>query len=123
MESIANPQTERRFNIAYICLFFILFLVTPSYYQDNTGGEGLFLPFNNVVWLVVCFLIALGLLKVIHSGQINLPGMTKSMLFFLVTTTLIGFINSVVTPVDWLFRSLGVWGGVLFFLCNSTVSS
>ncbi|MCW8885687.1 MAG: Wzy polymerase domain-containing protein [Motiliproteus sp.] len=115
MESIANQQTERRFNIAFISLFFILFLVTPSYYQDNPGGEGLFLPFNNVVWIAVCFIIGLGLLKVIHTGKIHLPGMAKSMLFFLITTTLLGIITSVATPVDWLFRSLAIWGGVLFF--------
>ncbi|MEH6811716.1 MAG: Wzy polymerase domain-containing protein [Motiliproteus sp.] len=54
-------------------------------------------------------------MKILHKGVLILPGMSKSMLFFLITTTVLGLTNSVATPVDWLFRSLAIWGGVLFF--------
>ena len=116
MNSLADKQTERRFNIAFITLFSLLFLLAPSYYQPNQGGEGLFLPFNNVVWIVVSFILGLALLKILHTRHLYVPSMTYVMLFFLGTTTVLGIANSVATPVSWLFRSLALWGGVLFFL-------
>ncbi|OMH38720.1 PglL family O-oligosaccharyltransferase [Motiliproteus sp. MSK22-1] len=116
MNSLADKQTERRFNIAFITLFSLLFLLAPSYYQPNQGGEGLFLPFNNVVWIVVSFILGLALLKVLHTGHLYVPSMTYVMFFFLGTTTILGMVNSVATPVPWLFRSLALWGGVFFFI-------
>ena len=116
MNSLVDKQTERRFNLAFITLFSLLFLLAPSYYQPNLGGEGLFLPFNNVVWIFVSFILGLALLKILHTQHFLLPRMTYAMLFFLGTTTILGMTNSVATPIPWLFRSLALWGGVLFFL-------
>ncbi len=122
MVSLADQQTERRFNLAFITLFSLIFLAAPSYYQDNQGGEGLFLPFNNIVWLLSCFLIGLGLLKILHTQNFRLSSMTLAMLFFLATTTLLGVVNSVTTPVAWFFRSLAIWGGVLYFIALAQFS-
>ncbi len=122
MNSIADQCQERRFNLAFITLFSLLFLAAPSYYQDNLGGEGLFLPFNNVVWLCVSFIIGLGFLKVLHSGRFRMPGMLTAMLIFLATTTFLGLYESTATPVAWLFRSLAIWGGVLFFVALAQFS-
>tara|TARA_R110002167_G_scaffold6193_1_gene28165 strand:+ start:19836 stop:21623 length:1788 start_codon:yes stop_codon:yes gene_type:complete len=118
MDSLADPLPQQRFNRAFFILFSLLFLVAPLYYQDNPGGEGLFLPFNNVVWIAASFLIALGLLKVSFSRVIAIPKMTAAILFFLTVTTLVGAIGTVSTPTSWLFRSLSIWGGMLlFFAC------
>ena len=118
MDSLADPATEQRFNRAFFILFGLLFLVAPLYYQDNPGGEGLFLPFNNAVWIAASFIIALGLLKFSFTRQLLLPKMTAAILFFLTVTTLVGAIGTVSAPTAWLFRSLSIWGGMLlFFAC------
>ncbi len=106
---------QQRFNRVFFILFGILFLLAPLYYQDNPGGEGLFLPFNNTVWMAAAFLISLGLMKFSYSGVLVLPKMTAAVLFFLTVTTLVGAIGTVSTPTSWLFRSLSIWGGMLLF--------
>lgn len=108
-------STQQRFNRAFLILFAALFLLAPLYYQDNPGGEGLFLPFNNTVWLAASFLISLGLLKFAYSGVFLIPKMTAAILFFLTVTTLVGMIGTVSTPTSWMFRSLSIWGGMLLF--------
>ena len=115
MLSLADPVSQQRFNRTFFILFGILFLIAPLYYQDNPGGEGLFLPFNNVVWIAAIFLIGLGLLKFGYSGQLRLPKMSAAILFFLTVTTLVGAIGTVSTPTSWMFRSLSIWGGMLLF--------
>ncbi len=118
MDSLADPVPQQRFNRAFFILFGLLFLAAPLYYQDNPGGEGLYLPFNNTVWIAAAFIIALGLLKFSHSQVLVLPKMSAAILFFLTLTTLVGAIGTVSTPTAWLFRSLSIWGGVLlFFAC------
>lgn len=118
-DSVYQPRTQsqlqQRFNRAFIVFFGILFLLAPLYYQDNPGGEGLFLPFNNTVWLAASFLISLGLLKFSYSGTFVVPKMTAAILFFLTVTTLVGAIGTVSTPTSWMFRSLSIWGGMLLF--------
>ncbi|MEH6471845.1 MAG: Wzy polymerase domain-containing protein [Halopseudomonas sp.] len=118
MISLADPLPLQRFHRAFFIIFSVLFLVAPLYYQDNPGGEGLFLPFNNAVWIAASFLIALGLLKFSYTRVLLLPKMTAAILFFLTVTTLVGAIGTVSTPTSWLFRSLSIWGGMLlFFSC------
>ncbi len=120
MVSLADPVltpslSQQRFSRVFFVLFGILFLLAPIYYQDNPGGEGLFLPFNNTVWLAATFLISLGLLKFGYSGTFMVPKMTAVILFFLTVTTLVGAIGTVSTPTSWMFRSLSIWGGMLLF--------
>ncbi|MEH6822896.1 MAG: Wzy polymerase domain-containing protein [Motiliproteus sp.] len=118
MTSLADPLPQPRFNRAFFTLFSVLFLLAPLYYQDNAGGEGLYLPFNNTVWIATAFLIALGLLKFSYNRVLLLPKMTAAILFFLTVTTLVGAIGTVSTSSSWLFRSLSIWGGMLlFFSC------
>lgn len=116
MDSLADPLPKQRFNRAFFILLGLLFLAAPLYYQDNLGSEGLFLPFNNTVWIAASFLIALGLLKFSYSRVLLLPKMTAAVLFFLSMTTLLGAIGTVSAPTSWLFRSLSLWGGMLLFL-------
>lgn len=119
MISLADPLPQQRFNRAFFTLFSVLFLLAPLYYQDNAGGEGLYLPFNNAVWIAAAFLIALGLLKFSYNRVLLLPKMSAAILFFLTVTTLVGAIGTVSTPTSWLFRSLSIWGGMLlFFSCS-----
>lgn len=115
MISLADPVSEQRFNRALFVLFSVLFLLAPLYYQHNTGGEGLFLPFNNTVWIAAAFIIAIGLLKLGYSGLVRIPKMSAAILFFLTVTTLVGAIGTVSEPTSWMFRSLSIWGGMLLF--------
>lgn len=109
-------SSQLRYNQLFLALMTLLFLAAPFYYQINPGGEGLLLPFNSAVWLVVSFIIGLGLLQMLHSNTLRLPSISLAMLFFLATTTLLGMIKSVVLPEAWLFRSLALWAGILFYL-------
>lgn len=119
MISLGDTPIEKRFNFAFVAVFSFIFVLAPSYYQPNPGGEGLFLPYNNILWVGASFMIALGLLRILSLHRFYCPRMFYAMLFFVVATTLIGIINGVSTPVSWLFRSLAIWGGVLFFLALS----
>ncbi len=113
----AIPET--RYTALFMALIGLLLLAAPLYFQINPGGEGLLIPFNSMVWLVVSFIIALGLFKMLMSNLLRVPSMTVAMLFFLATTTLLGIIKSVVLPEAWLFRSLALWAGILFYLALS----
>lgn len=115
MFTLADPHTEKRFNRVFLFLFICLFLLAPGYYQDNPGGEGLFLPFNNVLWIAASFLIGLGIFKAIHTQQFYLPALGLPMLVFPLLVTLMGLLMSLALPVSWLFRCLSIWGGVLLF--------
>ncbi|MFT5719788.1 MAG: O-antigen polymerase [Motiliproteus sp.] len=118
MDSLADSLPKQRFNRAFFTLLGLLFLAAPLYYQDNLGSEGLFLPFNNTVWIAASFLIALGLLKFSYSRVLLLPKMTAAILFCLGMTTLVGVIGNVSAPTSWLFRNLSLWGGMLLlFSC------
>jgi len=107
---------DSRFRSAFIFLFAFLFLAVPFYYQHNLGGYGLFTPFNNLVWILVTLIIALGILKVTQTREIKLSRMTLPLLLFLTVLTLLGFVYDVSPPVSWLFRILGIWAGVLLFI-------
>ncbi|WP_207063133.1 PglL family O-oligosaccharyltransferase [Motiliproteus sp. SC1-56] len=113
--SLAESPHLLRFNRAFVALCGGLFLLAPLYYQDNLGGEGLYIPFNNVVWVFTSFIIGLGLIRLLTSNQVRVPPLTLPLLFFVAVTTLLGVINEVSTPVSWLFRNLAIWGGVLLF--------
>ncbi len=115
MFRLADPITDKRFNRVFLFLFICLFLVAPTYYQDNPGGEGLFLPFNSTVWIAASFLIGLGLLRVVHTGKLVIPSLALPMLTFPVIITLMGALMSVALPVSWMFRLLAIWGGFLVY--------
>lgn len=115
MLSMSLTTAKNRFNFIFMLLMAVLLFIAPTYYQPNPGGEGLFLPFNNIVWLTLSFIVGVGILHILQSQQFRLPSISLSMLFFLATTTLLGLVKSVSMPEDWLFRSLALWGGILFY--------
>lgn len=112
-----NPSRQScRFNRAFLWLMGLLLFAAPLYYQINPGGEGLLIPFNNIVWLLVSFIIGLAIFRMLQLSELRIPSITMAMLFFLATTTLLGLFKSVTMPEAWLFRSLALWAGILFYL-------
>jgi O-antigen polymerase len=97
-------------------LLVLLFLVAPFYYHPNLGGEGLRIPHNSTIWLVAVIFIALGLLKIIRSSQINLPKHYLFIASFPALLIISSFITGIEQPVAWVFRLLFILGGLGLFL-------
>ncbi len=97
-------------------LFALIFLVAPFYYHDNIGGTGLNLPGNITVWLAVSVFIWFAVNKVLKQKSITFPKNISLVLAFPILATVSGFVSGVSEPLDWAFRLLFVWGGVLFLL-------
>jgi len=94
----------------------IVFLIAPFYYHDNIGGTGLNLPTNITVWAAVSVFIWFGVKKVLQQSELLLPQNVLLLLAFPVLATISGFISGVSEPIEWAFRLLFIWGGVLFLL-------
>jgi len=110
MESAPSKTTLATF------LFALIFLVAPFYYHDNIGGTGLNLPGNITVWLAVSVFIWFAVNKVLKQKSITFPKNISLVLAFPILATVSGFVSGVSEPLDWAFRLLFVWGGVLFLL-------
>ncbi len=114
---------QNRFTRLYSVLLALLLLAAPSFYQDNLGGEGLFIPFNNMVWIIVALLIGTGALVTIRRNTLQIPQLTYSMLILVGLTTIVGSINSIATPTAWLFRNLALGAGFFLFLAIAQAPS
>ncbi len=114
---------QNRFTLLYSLLLALLLLVAPSFYQDNLGGEGLFIPFNNVVWIIVALLIGASALVIIRRETIQIPQLTYSLLILVGLTTIAGAINSIATPTAWLFRNLALGAGFFLFIAIAQAPS
>jgi len=99
-----------------IFLFAVIFLVAPFYYHDNIGGTGLNIPGNITVWLTVSVFIWFTVNKVLKQKSITLPKNVSLVLAFPILATISGFVSGVSEPIDWAFRLVFVWGGVLFLI-------
>lgn len=97
-------------------LLALLFLVAPFYFHYHYGGEGLQLPHNVAVWGVVSVIVCHFLWQFSRQLTLVLPAYFGYMIAFPVLVTISGFMAGVADPMDWLFRLLFVWFGLLFLL-------
>ncbi len=94
----------------------VLFLVAPFVYFPNIGGTGLRIPNNITVWLVVNCIAWYSLYLIAKRQQLAKPKYFSFIIAFPVLATVSGFISDVANPVEWFFRLLFIWMGLLFFL-------
>jgi len=94
----------------------ILFLVAPFYYHSNIGGTGLRLPNNITVWMIATLVVCYSFYKLAHRCKISIPKYFGYVIAFPLLATASGFIASVDNPIEWFFRLLFVWFGLLFYI-------
>ncbi|WP_162224917.1 PglL family O-oligosaccharyltransferase [Neptunomonas antarctica] len=98
------------FFIAIIGVFFSAF-----YFQPNLGGEGLFLPFNSVVWITVAIVVILAVWRMWQQQMIRLPAFWGWILAMPLLILLTGFIVGMEQPLSWMLRISAIFLGFLFF--------
>jgi len=100
----------------FFLLFGLLFLVAPFYYQPNLGGEGLYLPFNNTLWIVSSWIIAAGFFLMIRSRQLILPAHWLALSMLPVGALISGFLTDNTNPTEWAMRILVLFGSYLLLI-------
>jgi O-antigen polymerase len=108
--SLQRPQT------LFFVLFSLLALAAPLYYQQNLGGEGLYLPYNASTWIAALFVTAAGLLFALRRLQLVLPRYALALFALPVGLLISGFVTGVGNPSEWLIRLGYVLGGFGFFI-------
>ena len=94
----------------------LLFLVAPFYYHAHIGGTGLRLPNNIMVWIVANIIGWYSLYLFATRAKLSLPKYFRYIIAFPILATISGFISGVDNPIEWLFRLLFIWCGLLFFI-------
>lgn len=97
-------------------LLAILFLVAPFVFFPNIGGTGLRIPNNITVWLIANVIAWYSMYLVAKTQKVARPKYFIFIIAFPVLATISGFISDVINPVEWFFRLLFIWLGLLFFL-------
>ena len=107
-----SPHLANHHKVAYV-LFTLLSLITPFYYQDNLGGEGLGLPFNAVIWVPAVMLVGTGLLALISTKTWVKPQYFLMIGIWPLLIIFGGFVSGMERPGEWVVR-LGVLIGGVF---------
>jgi len=100
-------------------LFLVLagyFLFGIHYFSPNSGGYGLYLPFNIVGWIFIALIIGLGCWRIYHTGEAQLTRLfSYSLLAFILLCLPLIYPNNHLS--GWAHhRILGLLGGLLFYL-------
>ena len=95
-------------------LLAILFLISPFYLVSSHGGTGFDLPFNITVWLAATWVITLAVWRFATQSVIVLPRNYLALLALPVGILLSAALSGVHDPMDWLFRIIYIFAGVLF---------
>ncbi|GGO75893.1 ligase [Marinobacterium nitratireducens] len=110
-----NPELERSHKLFFL-LFGLLFLAAPLYYQQNLGGEGLYLPYNASTWSAALLLIGAGWLYVFRRGTLDMPRYWPALAALPAGLVISGFVTGVANPTEWLIRLGYVLGGFMLLL-------
>ncbi len=100
----------------FFLLFGLLFLVAPFYYQPNLGGEGLYLPFNNTLWIVASWIIASGFFIMLRTDQLILPAHWLALSMLPLGALVSGFMTENTNPTEWAMRIMVLVGSYLLLI-------
>ncbi len=103
-------------NQKFLALIAITFLFSMHYFMRNSGGSGLELPFNGVVWSTIAAAMGVAFYQIANQGAIQYSKVTRVYLLCCILLTLPAFytFNSDFNATP---RLIGLWAGWLFFLC------
>jgi O-antigen polymerase len=110
-----DPSLKKPQRLFFI-LFGLLFLIAPFYYQPNLGGEGLFIPHNSTLWIVVSWIITSASFLIYKNKKIILPKYWFGLALLPLGALITGFIADNNNPTEWIVRISVIAGGYLFFL-------
>ncbi|WP_372742949.1 Wzy polymerase domain-containing protein [Neptunomonas sp.] len=110
LSSVFPSFTNPSFLAATAALFFSAF-----YYHPNMGGEGLFFPFNSVVWMTTAFVIPLAVWSMWQQQTIRMPAFFGLILAMPLLILLTGFIVGMEQPTSWMLRISAILIGFLLF--------
>ncbi len=97
----------------FFLLFGLLFLAAPLYYQQNLGGEGLYLPYNAATWIAALMLTGGGWLYALRRGNLEMPRYWPGLAALPAGLVISGFVTGIFNPTEWLIRLGYVLGGFL----------
>ncbi|MDF1587647.1 MAG: Wzy polymerase domain-containing protein [Gammaproteobacteria bacterium] len=92
----------------------MLLLTSSLYFHINTGGTGLRLPNNILIWSSAAIIGFYSLWRFSKQHTLYLPQHTLLLLAFPLLTLYGGMVSGIEIPQQWLFRLLYIWGGGLF---------
>jgi len=92
----------------------LLLLTSSLYFHVNTGGTGLRLPNNILIWSSAAIIGFYSLWRFSKQQTLYLPHHTLLLLAFPLLTLYGAMVSGIEIPQQWLFRLLYIWGGVLF---------
>ncbi|UTW13288.1 PglL family O-oligosaccharyltransferase [Marinobacterium rhizophilum] len=110
-----DPSLQRPQRLFFM-LFSLLALVAPLYYQQNLGGEGLYLPYNASTWIAALLLTAAGLLLAMRRHSLVTPNYGLALCALPAGLLISGFVTGIGNPSEWLLRLGYVLGGFGFFI-------
>jgi O-antigen polymerase len=110
-----DPSLQRPQRLFFV-LFSLLALAAPLYYQQNLGGEGLYLPYNASTWIAALFVTAAGLLLAMRRLSLAMPRYGLALCALPAGLLISGFVTGVGNPSEWLLRLGYVLGGFGFFI-------
>ncbi len=102
--------------IFYPLIICCVFIFSTLYSQQSPGGEGLFIPYNNITWIFAIIVICAASFQIFIKKQIALPRFWFMIAALPIGLLISGFIVGVFAPTQWLFRIGYVLGGFLFFI-------
>ncbi|MFC6673555.1 PglL family O-oligosaccharyltransferase [Marinobacterium aestuariivivens] len=110
-----DPELLRSQKLFFL-LFGLLFLAAPLYYQQNLGGEGLYLPYNASTWSAALLLTGAGWLLALRHGELGLPQYWPGLAALPAGFVISGFVTGIDNPTEWLIRLGYVLGGFMLLL-------
>jgi O-antigen ligase len=103
-------------DVRVLTSFALIFLFGTCFTFPNLGGAGLYLPFNNAVWLAVVLFICVTVLNVCRN-EIWLKPDNALIHLFLVLAMILPLLWNLDTTNQGLMRMTGVVLGIIFFIC------
>lgn len=115
-ERSKKPSIKNKPTLYFVLVVLVFF--SQLYLEINTGGSGLFMPYNIVIWLAVTWFIAFGIFSLYFATRIILPKLGYTLLLSagLIGPLISGVITGIEMPIEWWFRILFIVGGLLFLL-------
>lgn len=94
--------------IKHALLFWVgLILIATLYVDKNGGGNGLNLPFNIIVWMVVCLFIVMTFIKIIYSQSLVASKVSFYFFAMLLAIFVLGSVQANIQSDTWWKMAFG----------------
>ncbi|WP_434358249.1 Wzy polymerase domain-containing protein [Parasalinivibrio latis] len=117
--TFSSPLTQIRrkpLTKPFIAALCVLFLAATHYFQHNPGGAGLVLSFNAMAWIPFGLALALGVAEICRQHTLRYTRLTQVLFISCILLTIPLFYPDA-EPLLAAQRILGLWLGLLFFVC------